>query len=684
MKEPTLPLESRSSSNSADHAPVDRRNAAAAIASALGLALYGCAPASDGESVPEAIGATSAALSGADMRWVNTVLGAVLGATRTGDLATRYGPSGGSFSLAATLVIAEGCVTAGDGGGGVFYWVTGTATDDGGTIIVPTHQPSGGNGYWKRVYSGNINARWYGVTSTSDLGAVLNKIDTATLGSAPGTIEVPPGNYTIGTGVTLGAGHRLHLGAGLYTNAIPNQPNTAMFYMKDDTEIAGDGWNTVVQVPPNFVLVTEYNGFVFGGNDGNHNLTVRDMKIVPGTIGGGTFGGQQTLAFNNAHNVRVERVYFHATLALCIGLGGGSGSGFLCDGALISDCKFEDVNSNVVCPVNAQNFVIRGCVFTWPGGVGGLAIDCEPNAPADSVRNFVIEENVFDCRNALTDALGINISGGGGAAVGAGVVSNNTFIGEDPYRSFQNAPVTGGMSMNGARDILVSGNNFGGMFPNNTLSIANADRCSFIGNRFQDAGDLPSTGPNFTSHAAVSCGQMTRCVFYGNAFHSRSATQGFNAIVELPGTGCDSNYYFGNYMDQSQENYSSSLYNPVIWLDGPNSRAWMNNLAGRLNTGATVRPRRKVSASSTMTPADEIVGVDTSAAAITVTLPVPATVGSGAQFVVQDEANNAAARPITIKPHAAELINGSAATVTIATNSGRRTLYTDGTNWFSS
>ncbi len=59
-------------------------------------------------------------------------------------------------------VFLNGYYGAGDGGGGEFYWdSTSTETDDGGTIIKATAVTTG---RWKRLSSGDINAKWFGAT----------------------------------------------------------------------------------------------------------------------------------------------------------------------------------------------------------------------------------------------------------------------------------------------------------------------------------------------------------------------------------------------------------------------------------------------------------------------------------------------------------------------------------------
>jgi Pectate lyase superfamily protein len=183
---------------------VRRRDIASLLGGALGaFALSACANEAKGQSSVgsrEAIGQLTEALSGSDLKWVTSVLGNPL---RTGDLATMYGPSG-TNGVGASVVIAQGCITANDGGGGIFYWVSGTATDDGGAIIVPSHQPSTA-GYWQRVVAGRVSVRWfgaYGDGTHDDTAAIQNAINfvSANLPSpyvAGNDVLVPPGKYLV-------------------------------------------------------------------------------------------------------------------------------------------------------------------------------------------------------------------------------------------------------------------------------------------------------------------------------------------------------------------------------------------------------------------------------------------------------------------------------------------------------
>jgi hypothetical protein len=66
--------------------------------------------------------------------------------------------TGGSLGWIAIL---GGCVNRGDGGGGVFYWDSVSAPDDGGTIL---NSGSGNSAGWRRIYYGALSVRWFGAS----------------------------------------------------------------------------------------------------------------------------------------------------------------------------------------------------------------------------------------------------------------------------------------------------------------------------------------------------------------------------------------------------------------------------------------------------------------------------------------------------------------------------------------
>lgn len=99
-------------------------------------------------------------------------------ATSTGSNGRAYSVDGAILpSIAAlrlavsgtqTSVSVQAFATGGDGGGGIFDKISGSGTDDGGTIIVPTGITTF---YYKRRYAGTLNVRWFGAKGVGTGGA---------------------------------------------------------------------------------------------------------------------------------------------------------------------------------------------------------------------------------------------------------------------------------------------------------------------------------------------------------------------------------------------------------------------------------------------------------------------------------------------------------------------------------
>lgn len=143
--------------------------------------------------------AVASADSGASAR---TAVGAGVCATMTAlkSIATISAALGATDGHVKVL----GYSTPGDGGGGVFRWdsTDTTTADNGGTVIAPTSGPAG---RWKRVYEGEVNARWFGMhPSSSDNTAALQRaVDWVSTdqtrnpagGYGAGTVYIPMGYY---------------------------------------------------------------------------------------------------------------------------------------------------------------------------------------------------------------------------------------------------------------------------------------------------------------------------------------------------------------------------------------------------------------------------------------------------------------------------------------------------------
>ena len=80
---------------------------------------------------------------------------------------------------------------------------------------------------------------------------------------------------------------------------------------------------------------------------------------------------------------------------------------------------------------------------------------------------------------------------------------------------------------------------------------------------------------------------------------------------------------------------------------------------------------------------DFYVPTDTTTAGFTVTLPAPATVGSGATYIISDTTNQWATHNLTLARNSTEKINNSAANLTLNTAGQRVLVWTNGTDWFT-
>lgn len=123
---------------------------------------------------------------------------------------------------AGDIAIIAGRSTAGDGGGGMFRFVSGdqsaSVTNDPGegVWLAPDSDDTGASGAWKRIFTGAANLRWWAVTgdgSTDDATAVQyafdfmeycvqNEINCRSL-------FVPLGKYKLGSTITMTEGFKV-------------------------------------------------------------------------------------------------------------------------------------------------------------------------------------------------------------------------------------------------------------------------------------------------------------------------------------------------------------------------------------------------------------------------------------------------------------------------------------------
>lgn len=139
--------------------------------------------------------------------------------------------------------------------------------------------------------------------------------------------------------------------------------------------------------------------------------------------------------------------------------------------------------------------------------------------------------------------------------------------------------------------------------------------------------------------------------------------------------------YIGCYLAQNSTTAAgtiTSAYN--LYVNQPLPSSTGNYYAASIQ-GGHVSHRTSTATDYTIKTSDTFVGVTSTAAARTITLPSTAP-DAGWWIVVKDESNAAATNNITIARNGRN-INGAAANLTINTNSGVFRIYSDGSNYFT-
>jgi hypothetical protein len=375
-----------------------RRGAAGAFLAFGAAALAGCVTEDD----PENTAAIEQALSGSDVVWVDTVLGAPPGSTRTGDLATNN-----ATALGATVVIAKGCVTAGDGGGGLFYWDTTSRADNGGTVIVP----GGGTGACWRRASRRIDVRYFGAVGdgvTDDRLAIQAAIDAAD--DAEPAHPSPPM-----TAPAPAAGETVHLGRGNFLvsqYSIPqgNQPWCLKVPARVSLVGAGRGATALYQVTS---INTSVRLLHIEGND----VRIADLTLDGNKAHQSVNEHRHGIFANSANRLVVERVtsqnftgdgfYLYqnannSTFRDVIATGNnrnGLTMGSQVDGIVIAGSRFsgnaaQQVDSEA--PGYTVNDVsITGCILDSAGSTGSYVLTISGSGTATRSRNWTVAGNVI-------------------------------------------------------------------------------------------------------------------------------------------------------------------------------------------------------------------------------------------------------------------------------------------------
>lgn len=178
----------------------------------------------------------------------------------------------------STAAIVDSYSTASDGGSGIFIWDgSSTATDDGGTIIKPTSVS--GAGRWLRVYTGELDIRWFGGVVGSYCDAAMTAAMNALPPALGGEIFFPVGQFKFASTITWSTKRITIRGSGA-----SSQP-TCGTELKFDAGIAG------------------INVFQTAGQGANSRIC--DLRITGSDVSLGTNDGI-TISASNCEVQRVE------------------------------------------------------------------------------------------------------------------------------------------------------------------------------------------------------------------------------------------------------------------------------------------------------------------------------------------------------------------------------------------
>ncbi len=314
--------------DSSEQGDVDgtRRNLAAGFFSALGIVtLGGCLTNQDSHS--GLVAETTQEIGGTGFQWVDTIVGG------TGTPSNLRDTAG---SATTGVAVVGGYNVVGDGGGGVFHWDPGSHTgDNGGTIIVPT---ASSTGRWRRIYSGALNAKWFGAgLGAADDQAVLQSVINVAGSQGGGVVYLPAGNYPVSNILIINA-----LGV----------------------SVIGDGKNAT------FIKKTGIDSTIFY-LAAAHYCQIADLSLT--MLSGSPSTGSAIWFNSGSTGVTIQRVYI-----------GSMWQGITCGGAVspsqmprevvIRDVKMENTLHIGMKMYYALNWSISSCVI-------GMHFDDAWNAP---------------------------------------------------------------------------------------------------------------------------------------------------------------------------------------------------------------------------------------------------------------------------------------------------------------
>lgn len=253
------------------------------------------------------------------------------------------------------IIALGGYYANGDGGGGVVEYNSGSsATVDNGIVFATS-----GAGRFIRLYSGAVNARWFGAkadASTDDTNALQSAINSVyALGG--GEIYFPPGNYRVTGALTCHQG-MIFAGAGQANPAAQTTPIATIFTHAPGSSTTSDF--LTLSTDPATPSVA-YN-----------MIEIRDLRIV----GGAGAGHSRDGIYLNGAQARLTNVQVTAFERYGLRLNSMINSVFdRCQlSATVSAAYFNrQIDSGFA---TSTTCVFRACYFSGGGSGGQASVNC--------------------------------------------------------------------------------------------------------------------------------------------------------------------------------------------------------------------------------------------------------------------------------------------------------------------
>jgi len=180
-----------------------------------------------------------------------------------------------NVNLQFTKILLLGHTTDADGGEGQFYWDSAsTETDNDGTIIKASDATTG---RWKRLYYGEINAGWFGISSGGDVTAKLEAAFALITNNT--TLVIPPGSYSVNT---------TSAPIGFASTNVTIYAHGVVFTQTGTAAIMFDLNTSAVILETSITNNVRWFGGWFtnntSGNGGNTNIGIRARGITRGCI----------------------------------------------------------------------------------------------------------------------------------------------------------------------------------------------------------------------------------------------------------------------------------------------------------------------------------------------------------------------------------------------------------------